>query len=184
MPRLMGDKVLLREYRPDDAAAIRAWANDMETIRYLSSRYWMPQTQADAADFVDHAMRAGVNGAYFVIAAREDERYLGQVDLFTINWRLRSAEMGIVMGAEALRGQGFGTEAVRLLLAYAFDMLGLERVELEVAVENERAIRSYRRAGFVQEGVKRHAFMLGGRYSDLMVMAVLAADWRAEQGRA
>lgn len=182
MPRLTGDKVLLREYRPDDVASVRAWANDLETIRYLSSRYWMPQSQADAADFVDHAMRAGTNGAYFVIAAREDERYLGQVDLFTINWRLRSAEMGIVMGAEALRGQGYGTQAVQLLLTYAFGMLGLERVELEVAAENERAIRCYRRAGFVQEGVKRHAFMIGGRYSDLVIMSALAGDWRAAQG--
>lgn len=184
MPRMMGDKVMLREYRPDDAAAIRAWANDLETVRYLSSRYWMPQTQADASDFVDHAMRAGVNGAYFVIASPEDERYLGQVDLFTINWRLRSAEMGIVMGAEALRGQGYGTQAVKLLLDYAFGMLGLERVELEVAAENERAIRCYKRAGFQVEGVKRHAFMVDGRYSDLTVMAALQGDWRAAKGRA
>ena len=57
--------------------------------------------------------------------------------------------------------------------------LGLERIELEVAAENERAIRCYRRAGFQVEGVKRHAFMVDGHYTDLTVMAVLSGDWHA-----
>jgi RimJ/RimL family protein N-acetyltransferase len=182
MPNIYGEQVYLRDYRSDDVSGIRQWHNDTDTIRYLSSRYWMPQSQADAADFVDHAMRAGTNGAFFVIADRSDGAYLGQIDLFTINWRMRSAEMGIVVGSESLRGKGIGGEAIRLMLRYAFQTLGLERVELEVAAQNERGIRCYRREGFVAEGVKRHAFMVDGQYTDLTVMSVLNADWRAANG--
>ena len=178
MPHILGEHIMLRDYHSDDAASVHEWANDPETVRYLSARYWMPQSQTDAADFVDHAMRAGTNGAFFVIASRENGAYVGQIDLFSINWRLRSAEMAIVLGNEAARGRGVGGEAVGLMLRYAFTMLGLERVELEVAAENERAIRCYRRAGFQAEGVKRHAFMVDGKYSDLVVMGVLAEEWR------
>jgi RimJ/RimL family protein N-acetyltransferase len=184
MPHLHGERVTLREYQTDDIDGIRAWANDMDTVRYLSARYWMPQSYADAADFVDHAMRAGTNGAFFVIAARDTGAYLGQIDLFSINWRVRSAEMAIVMGRDALRGQGLGTEAIGLLLRYAFNMLGLTRVELEVASQNERAIRCYLRAGFVLEGVKRQAFMVDGKHADLTVMAVLNDEWRAAHPQA
>ncbi|HNW86384.1 MAG TPA: GNAT family protein [Candidatus Limiplasma sp.] len=181
MPRLFGNQILLREYRSEDIAGIRSWSNDQETVRYLSARYWMPQSYADAADFLEHATHAASNGAFFVIAALEDEAYLGQIDLYTINWKLRSAEMAIVLGAEARRGQGIGTQAIGLVLEYAFLTLGLERVELDVATENKRAIRCYEKSGFVLEGVKRHAFMLDGEYTDLAVMSVLSGEWRARR---
>ena len=80
-------------------------------------------------------------------------------------------------------GRGLGQEAIGILLDYAFGMLGLERVELEVAQENARAIRCYERAGFRTEGVKRHAFMVDGQYSDLVVMSVLASEWRAAKAK-
>jgi RimJ/RimL family protein N-acetyltransferase len=101
------------------------------------------------------------------------------VDLFSINWRLRSAELAMVIGNEAARGKGIGQEALGLMLGYAFGMLGLERVELEVATGNRRAIRCYEKAGMKLEGVKRHAFMVDGCYHDLAMMAILAEDWRS-----
>jgi len=178
MPLLMGKKIQLRDIRSDDFTGIRRWVNDMESVRYLSSRYWMPQSTADTADYIDHAMHAGSNGAYFAIADRETDAYLGQCDLPSINWKMRSAEMAIVMGAEEVRGRGIGTEAIGLILEYAFRLLGLERVELEVATDNHRAMRCYQKAGFTLEGVKRHAFMVDGRFADLAVMSVLAEEWR------
>ena len=179
MPNFYGKTILLREYRSEDLNSIRGWVNDRESVRYLSSRYWMPQSQTDVSDFLDHAMRAGSNGAYFVIADPVQETYLGQIDLFSINWKLRSAEMAIVLCSEGTRSKGIGTEAIELMLQYAFATLGLERVELEVATDNARAVHSYQKAGFVLEGVKRHAFMVDGVFTDLAVMAVLAGDWRA-----
>lgn len=184
MPYCYGKHILLREYRPDDLPALRKWVNDRETVRYLSSRYWMPQSLAETSDFLEHATHAGSNGAFFVIATLEDETYLGQIDLTSINWKLRSAEMAVVMGAEASRGKGIGGEAIALMLEYAFETLALERVELEVATENKRAVRCYEKAGFRLEGVKRHAFIIDGAYADLAVMAVLAGDWRAARDSA
>jgi RimJ/RimL family protein N-acetyltransferase len=181
LPYLYGKQIMLRDYRQEDLPAIRDWVNDRQTIRYLSSRFWMPQSITDTSDFLSHAMSAGTNGAYFIIAQRESEAYLGQIDLFSINWRLRSAEMGMVIAREKNRGQGVGVEAILLLLEYAFAILGLNRVELEVAAENTRALRCYQKAGFQQEGVKRKAFMVDGQYADLVMMSVLADEWREKQ---
>jgi len=184
MPYLYGEKIILREYRQDDFAAIRGWVNDQESVRYLSSRYWMPQSAADTADMLDHVTHAGPNGAFFVIADRDNEAYLGQIDLTSINWKLRAAEMAMVIGSEELRGQGIGGEAIALVLAYAFTTLGLVRVSLEVAVDNRRAVRCYEKAGFRLEGVKRKAFMVDGEYVDLAMMAVLREEWRAAHEKA
>jgi RimJ/RimL family protein N-acetyltransferase len=178
MPYLYGNGIMLREYRNEDFTAIRAWVNDPATVRYLSSRYWMPQSSADTADLLEHATHAGSNGAFFVIADRKTGDYLGQIDLITINWKLRAAEMAIVLGQEGDRGKGVGGEAIALMLAYAFQTLGLWRVELEVVADNRRAVRCYERAGFRVEGKKRNAFLVDGELTDMLIMAVLMDEWR------
>ncbi len=179
MPHLYGKRIMLRDYRQDDLPAIRTWVNDRDTIRYLSSRFWMPQSSTDTADFLSHAMSAGANGAFFIIAHIENAAYIGQIDLFSINWKMRSAEMGMVIGGEENRGKGVGEEAIGLLLEYAFTILGLERVELEVAADNLRALRCYEKAGFKREGLKRKAFLVDGEFADLLFMAVLREEWLA-----
>ena len=182
---LYGANIFLREYRSDDLPAIRAWVNDPETVKYLSTRYWTAQSVSNTAEFLDQATRSlGGNAAYFVIADNADERYVGQIDLISINWKLRSAELAMVIGAEALRGKGIGQQAIALMLAFAFDTMGLERVELEVHADNRRAVRCYEKAGFVHEGVKRHAYYSEGRFCDVAIMSVLADEWRTRRAQA
>ena len=179
MPYLYGSRVTLREYRVDDLEAIRGWVNDPETVRYLSSRYWMPQSASNTGEFFDHATHAVGNAAFFVIADRATDRYLGQIDLPSINWKLHSAEVAMVIGKGENRSKGFGEEALRLILEHAFQTLGLERVELEVHMENAAAKRCYEKVGFQLEGVKRHAFFNDGHFADVAWMSVLAEEWRA-----
>ena len=82
--------------------------------------------------------------------------------LFNIKWRNQTAEMAIGIGDPALRGQGYGREALDLLLGYAFHELGLYRVGLTVLDYNTAAIRAYERVGFVREGVQREAVWRAG----------------------
>jgi RimJ/RimL family protein N-acetyltransferase len=184
MPHLNGKNVLLREYRQDDFASIRKWVNDRSSTRFLSTVFWFPQTEADTGDFLNRAMHSAPNAAFFVIADVKDQSYVGQLDIFDINWKLRLGQLGIVIGSDEKRGQGYGTEALGLIQEYAFGVLGLERLELDVYTGNKRAMRCYEKAGFVHEGVRRHAAMVDGKYADVGIMSVLREEWdRKQQSR-
>lgn len=177
MPRLLGERIMLREYRAEDIHEIRKWVNDAETTRYLSTRFWPAQTMVDSEEFLSRMLQSSHNAYNFVIADAGDERYIGQCDLFRLDWRLRLGELGMVIASRDERGQGIGQEALRLLQGFAFGTLGLERLELEVHMENEAALACYRRAGFTLEGVKRHAFFTDGRFCDVGMMSILREEF-------
>lgn len=181
MPRLIGQRVMLREYQPDDLATIREWVNDAQTTRYLSTVFWKAQSLADSENFLHRMMDGNPNAFNFVIADAADGRYLGQLDLFQVDWRLRQAELGMVIASEADRGGGLGSEALLLLEGFVFDTLGLERLELSVYMDNERALRCYRRAGFTLEGIKRHAYWAQGRFGDVGIMSVLREEFEQKR---
>ena len=179
MPRVIGERIMLREYRAEDLSEIRKWVNDEETTRYLSTRFWPAQSMADSQDFLSRMMQSSHNAYNFVIADRQDERYIGQCDLFRLDWRLRLGELGMVIGSREERGQGLGAEALILLEGFAFRTLGLERLELEVHMDNQAALHCYRRAGFTLEGVKRHAFFTDGRFCDVGIMSILREEYES-----
>ena len=171
MPYLKGRKTLLRPYRREDQQFIARWANDPDTVRYLSERFWKPYTEKNAEEYVDLMLSGSDVQIGFVIADPETEAYLGQIDLLNINWHSRKAEVGIVLADAASRGRGLGGEALRLLCGYAFNTLGLHRLNLDVYAGNARARACYRKAGFVEEGVHREYALRDGRLADVVAMA-------------
>lgn len=177
MPHLFGSRIMLREYRKEDLNHITAWVNDMETTKYLSDIFSWPQTVKNSEDFLDMRLSGGRREAGFVIADRETQDYMGQADLMDINWIDRCATVGIVIADKCNRGCGVGQEALSLLLEYAFILLGLQRVQLDVYSGNSQAIACYERAGFVKEGIKRRARFCRGEYMDIILMSVLKEEW-------
>ena len=105
-----------------------------------------------------------------------DGELIGSCQLLNVNLRHSTADLQIRIGARELRGKGYGTEAVRLLLAHAFRDMGLERVQLHVFATNQRAIRSYEKAGLRREGVLRSAAYIDGERCDVIVMGILRTD--------
>ena len=168
MPRLLGERIQLREYQADDLESIRQWVNDESTTCFLSTAYWPPQTMVDTEEFLQRMLQSSHNAFNFVIADRESGRYLGQLDMFTVDWRLRCGKLGMVIAGAENRGRGLGTEALLLLEKHVFLTLG-----------NAAARRCYERAGFQLEGVKRHAFFANGAFCDVGIMSIL----REEYGR-
>ena len=179
MPRVLGERIMLREYRAEDIRAIRGWINDEATTRYLSTRFWPAQTSVDSEEYLSRMLQSSHNACNFVIADIKDERYIGQMDLFRLDWRLRLGELGMVIARREDRGQGIGQEALGLLQRFAFRTLGLERLELEVHMDNAAALACYRRAGFTLEGVKRHAFFTDGHFCDIGMMSILRDEYEA-----
>jgi RimJ/RimL family protein N-acetyltransferase len=139
-----------------------------------SSRKWVEsRTEAPAADgLTDVIMTFGLKG---------QDQPLGNSGLHRISMIHRNAEWGIFIGRPEHWGKGFGREVAGAMLRYAFDTLNLHRVYLRVNADHEPGIRSYRAAGFKDEGVLRQAIFVDGKYVDLLLMGVLRDEWREAQ---
>jgi RimJ/RimL family protein N-acetyltransferase len=113
----------------------------------------------------------------FAVVARERDAVVGTVTLEGYEPVARVARLGIELHPDA-RGRGLGTDAVRTVVRYAFDQCNLRRVWLGVQADNLPALRSYSKAGFVEEGRLRDEVWRDGAWHDLVIMSVLAHEWR------
>jgi len=174
---LVGDLVYLRPIEPSDAPAMQPWMNDREVARHL--RAVRPFTEAMERAFIDRLSQG--DDVSLAIVTRAGERFIGTAGLMMVNWRERSAMFGISIGDKSYWNRGIGTEVTRMIVAHAFDDMNLHRVWLDVHATNPRGIRAYEKAGFTREGVQREAHWSEGAYCDVVVMSILAAEWRAAQ---
>ena len=178
MPRMYGTNVALRELRWEDLPEVRAWMTDPEAA-FLGERFIRPFTWEQTELYLRDRLEGGAGGVYFAVAEPEKLAYLGEISLTGIDATARKANLTLVLKPEC-RDRGIGTEALRLMLAYAFDSLNLERVALRVHADNARAIRAYEKAGFVREGCLRNEAYKGGRYVDVLVMGILRGEFRRD----
>jgi len=179
MPRQIGQSVMLREYRRDDLPWIRQWVNDPTIVGHLSDIFLYPHALESTEAFLESMLEGHPDSRGFVIADPATEAYIGQVNLDSIDWKNRVGRIGIVIGSTEHMGRGYGTEAMKLLVDFAFREMNLNRLELEVYDFNERAIRSYLKCGFKEEGRLRERIYKNGRYWDVLQMGLLKTDWKA-----
>lgn len=106
----------------------------------------------------------------------ENNEFAGMVELFNISWKNRRAEFSIAI-KPSLRGNGYGYEAVRMMLYIGFYELGLNRIWLRVLEHNNHAISLYEKAGFVKEGICREESLRGGRFINQIQMSILKREW-------
>ncbi|HEX2908990.1 MAG TPA: GNAT family protein [Phototrophicaceae bacterium] len=178
-PLFQGRLLRLAAPLPEDAAVFAAWSQDDTYGRLLDDDPIRPQSAADFASFA--APNSDANSFYFHLRTLDDDRLIGFVVLFNIKWSNQSAQLAIGIGPENYRGKGYGQDALRLLLNYAFAELNLHRVGLTVLDYNTRAINAYERAGFIREGVQRQAVQRAGRFFDLILYSLLREEWAAVQ---
>lgn len=176
MPIIIGERIILREYRKEDLKDIREWVNDPEVVENLSDVFLYPHTLTQTENWLT-AQLEGKGNKGFVIAHKDSQEYIGQIDFIEIDWRNRVGEIGIVIGAAKNRGRGFGSEALRLLQQFTFETLNLNKIELKVHDYNKRAIHCYQKCGFKEEGRLRERFYKQGRYTDYIQMGILKREY-------
>ncbi|MBN1135120.1 MAG: GNAT family N-acetyltransferase [Anaerolineae bacterium] len=175
---LIGERLYLRSLEKEDLAQIRRWANDPE-IRRLTGEV-TPMSQAGADEFLEK-VRTDKERVWFVVVLKEGDQVIGEAGLLRIFWPWRTTDLSIIIGDKEAWGQGYGSEAIRLLLDYAFGCLNLHRVAIGVVGFNRRAIRFYEKVGFKQEGVQRDGYYHGHAYHDFVMMSILGEEFRAMQ---
>jgi RimJ/RimL family protein N-acetyltransferase len=167
---------------PDkDAPTLRAWSRDDEFLRLFGSDPVRPWTEAgikkELNDYIGEE-EPSHKSFQFLIRALEGDKLIGMCELTVDYWPHREAWVAIGLGDRAYWGKGYGTDAMRVLLRYAFQELSLHRVSLGVFGYNERAQKSYLKVGFQVEGRMRERLRRAGQWHDMVVMGVLRSEWK------
>ncbi len=172
---LVGEKVALGPIRRDLVPVYERWINDFEVVRTLGVSGPRPLTTEGEVAWYERTALSDKDVS-FTMYERASLRPIGSSGLHFVDHYNRTATFGILIGEKDCWGKGYGTEATRLMLDYAFTGLGLHNVMLNVFANNERAIRAYRRAGFREIGRRRQAHRTGGDMEDVVFMDCLATD--------
>jgi RimJ/RimL family protein N-acetyltransferase len=182
---LKSERVTLRAIRREDLQRLWEFNNDPDVEIAGGGDPPMPQSyERLLAEFDASAQKGGRDGTEFAIEA--DGKFIGQCGLYgfeEFRGTAHGCELGIAIGDKAYWGRGYGREAVALLVDYAFTHWNLERVGLRTNSTNERAIRSYRAVGFVEEGRLRRNAWNNGQYVDVVCMSILREEWPTKKDK-
>lgn len=168
----------------EDADLMASWSEDPEYQRQLDTDYARPQT---AKQIEERFLQPGANEVLFHLHTLTDKRMIGFLALHSIEWNNGAAVLSMGIGDAKYRGKGYGSDALRLGLNYAFSELNLYRVGLDVIASNTRAIRAYEKAGFRLEGAMRAAVYRDGVRVDRLIMGILRPEWElhfSQEGKA
>jgi RimJ/RimL family protein N-acetyltransferase len=182
---LYDERVALSPIEDADVPAMQRWISDQAVIHFLGFNSGMSETQEQ--HWLEN-MRKSHTDVVFAIRLREDGRYIGNTGLHGISSRDRNAEFGISIGEKDCWGQGYGTDATRLILDHGFNRLNLHRIQLRHIDYNQRGRASYLKLGFIEEGRLRQDHWREDGWHDTLMMGLLRdefnakwADWRARQ---
>ena len=177
LPTLTGATVTLRELRASDAASLCALLTTEEVSRFISPA---PTTVAGFERFIAWTLRQRCAGTYacFAVTIDSTDTAIGIFQLRELELGFGLAEWGFAIGS-AYWGSGVFMEGAELLLTFAFDTVGVHRLEARATVRNGRGNGALRKIGAVQEGLLRRAFFKNGEYVDQALWTILDDDWRA-----
>jgi diamine N-acetyltransferase len=173
-----GKQVRLRAIERSDLPRFVEWLNDPEVIENLY--LYVPLSLGQEENWYQEILTKPVEEQPLAIEVKQGEGWktIGTMAFVSINWHDHSSEIGIAIGDKSNWNKGYGTDALRLLLKYGFQTVGLNRIWLRVYETNQRGIRAYTKAGFVHEGIMRQARWQNGKFIHMHIMSVLREEWR------
>jgi RimJ/RimL family protein N-acetyltransferase len=170
--------VSLRPVDENDVDNILTWVNDKSVVGNLAAFAGKPLSREDELQWV-RKVRTSTDERVYSVTHAHDGRYLGQVGLHQIFWRSRVARGAAIISAKSDHGKGFGSAAIAALLDVAFLELDLHKMWLMVFATNERSLRTWKRLGFIEEGLLRDEYFHEGRWHNMVRLGLLQNEWRA-----
>lgn len=184
MPSLYSENLRLRAAERADLPMFVRWISDPEVTEHLLMR--LPMSFAEEEIWFEKMIQRPAAEHVYVIEIKlnvDPETFetewmpVGTTSFQAIQPIDLNAEIGIMLGEKTFWNRGYGTETMKLMLRHGFNTLNLHRIWLQVYPANNRAIRSYEKAGFIQEGSFREGHYHHGVYSDVLIMSILKPEW-------
>ena len=175
--KIIGDRIYLspKGVSDDEITKFTEWMNDFQITDY-TGRSSQIMTWQNEKEYLENATKNNDNKGFNIIDLKSD-KLIGTVGLAHFNYIARSAVLGIFIGDSDFRNNGYGTEAIRLLLEYGFKYLNLHSIRLDLLSINERAHKCYLKCGFKDTGCSREAIFLNGKYYDRLHMDILENEF-------
>ena len=180
LPTLLTERLALRWLTPADVPALHEVFSDAEVTRYWSSPPLADRAAADALLAEIHELFAKRALFQWGIARRTDDLVVGTCTLAALSPAHRRAELGFALGRRHW-GNGYIAEALPALVEFAFEELGLHRLEADVDPRNHASIRALERLGFQREGCLRERYHMIGEIQDALMYGLLRRDWSNAQ---
>ncbi len=179
LPVMAGSSFALRELRREDAASLFAMLTTEEVSRFISPP---PTTVEGFQRFIAWTHHERMAGSYacFAVVPHGMTSAIGIFQVRSLEPGFGTAEWGFAIGSE-FWGSGIFEEGARLVLDFAFDVIGAHRLEARAATANGRGNGALRKIGAVQEGVLRRSFLRNGQFFDQVLWGILADDWRLQR---
>ena len=179
-PFIVGEKVYFRGVEESDVDGLYLdWLNDEEATRFLTTVGRFPTTKENLLHFIQVMARSDQD-ILFAIHDGETNEFIGTSHLGPINWIPRIAPLGIMIGNKKFRGKGYASEAIKLVVDYAFRRLNLHKVSAGVAAINQGSLKAFQKAGFKVEGQAKSQVLLNGEYHDSQYLGLTKEDFMRE----
>lgn len=173
---IKGEKISLRALEKTDINEnYLKWINDPEINQYMESGSY-PTNMESLYRFFEGSQNSSTS-VLFAIIENLNGSHIGNVKIDSIHWIHRRAILGIMIGEKSEHGKGYGTEATKLALTYAFKMLNLEKIKLGVIASNYAAINIYEKIGFKRVGLLIDEFYYHGDYHDMVYLEIHKKDY-------
>lgn len=170
-------QVQLRELTIDDVEDRYQWCLDKEVIKYLNMPdEYPPFSKEDTKRWIEMCINR-TNGYEQKAIITKEGKHIGWIDLKNIDQLNKHAELGIAIGDKNYWGKGYGLSAINEMLFWGFDTLKLNKIWLRVEVDNKKAIKSYKRIGYVEEGILRQDRFRKGEFVDRLRMSILKSEF-------
>jgi RimJ/RimL family protein N-acetyltransferase len=177
-PIFRGQKVWLRALELGDMESYASAVNDGELAHFAGFKHPMSHLEVERL-FLTFAERQGKDAYYFAICPLGSDEFIGSASLIGVDYIEGGAELRLFIADKERWGMGFGTDALNAAVDFGFGELRLERIWLFVFAYNERAIKSYKNAGFTIEGTRRGTHWHRGQLFDSLLLSILRLEWEA-----
>lgn len=166
--KIVGERLYLSPMNVEDAETYVNWLSNRNVTDNLGMTASVVNLQGEK-EYIESKR----SNSYDFSIVLNDDTLIGNISLMDVNPSLGKATLGVFIGDESNRNKGYGTEAMKLLVDYGFNILRLHNIDLKVFSFNERAIKSYEKVGFKEYGRRHESYFLDGKYHDEICMEII-----------